>query len=140
MKNHLMLISAGLFAWSSVANSATDEHKDHDHGPKTAAHAHEAKPAYGGVVTVVKDVNYELVAKADSLTLYVTDHGKAVGLTGSTAKLTILSSSERTDVSLVPAGDRLEAKGSFKIGAGTKVAAQVSLQGKPAVAVRFILK
>ncbi len=98
------------------------------------------KPIHGGVVSVVKDVNYELVAKADSIALYVTDHGKAIELTGGTAKLTILSGSERSDVPLTPAGERFEAKGNFKLGAGAKVAAQVSLPGKTAVAVRFTLK
>ncbi len=140
MKNHLMLISAGLFAWSSATLAATDDHKGHDHGPKTASHAHTEKPIHGGVVSVVKDVNYELVAKADSISLYVTDHGKAIELVGGTAKLTILSGGERSDVTLTPAGERFEAKGNFKLGAGAKVAAQVSLPGKAAVAVRFTLK
>jgi len=43
-------------------------------------------------------------------------------------------------VTLTPAGERFEAKGNFKLGAGAKVAAQVSLPGKAAVAVRFTLK
>ena len=42
--------------------------------------------------------------------------------------------------SLAGAGDKLEAKGSFKVGAGTKVLADVALNGKPAVAARFTLK
>ena len=41
---------------------------------------------------------------------------------------------------LALAGDKLEAKGSFKVGAGTKVLADVALNGKPAVAARFTLK
>ena len=36
--------------------------------------------------------------------------------------------------------DALQAKGNFAVAAGTKVVAQVSLQGKPAQAVRFSLK
>jgi hypothetical protein len=34
----------------------------------------------------------------------------------------------------------LEAKGSFKVGAGTKVLTEVSLNGKPTVSARFTLK
>ena len=37
-------------------------------------------------------------------------------------------------------GDKLEAKGDFKVAPGTKVLAEVSLNGKPAVAARFTLK
>ncbi|MBX3624093.1 MAG: hypothetical protein KF892_03690 [Rhizobacter sp.] len=128
-------------ALGSTSALAVDTHKGHDHGGgKAGSHAHEAKPAYGGVVSVVKDVNYELVAKADTLTLYVSDHGKPVDLKGASAKLTLLSASDKADVTLAPAGDRLEAKGSFKVGAGTKVAGQVTLAGGAATSVRFTLK
>ena len=39
-------------------------------GAAPAVFAHgDDKPKYGGVVTEVKDVNYELVAKADTVAL-----------------------------------------------------------------------
>lgn len=139
MKKQLLIGSTLLIA-AFTAFPAVDDHKDHDHGEKTTKHAHDVKPSYGGVVSAVKDVNYELVVKADSIALYVTDHGKSADLAGASAKLTFLSANERLDVTLVPTGDRLEAKGSFKLGTGVKAAAQVSLRGKPAVAVRFSLK
>ena len=41
-----------------------------DHG-----HGHEHKPLHGGVVAVVKDVDYELLAKPDSIQLHLRDHG-----------------------------------------------------------------
>lgn len=129
MNSRLISLVAVSLALGSTAVTAADEHKGHDHGSKAAGHAHEAKAAYGGVVSVVKDVNYELVARADTLTLYVSDHGKPVDLKGASAKLTLLSASDKSGVTLVPAGDRLEAKGSFKVGAGTKVAGQVTLAG-----------
>lgn len=119
---------------------AADDHKGHDHGGKAGTHAHEAKPVRGGVVSVVKDINYELVAKPDSLALYVSDHGKPVDLKGASARLTLLSGSERADVALAPAGDRLEATGSFKTGAGTKVAGQVTLADGSTAGVRFTLR
>lgn len=43
-------------------------------------------------------------------------------------------------VAFALAGDKLEAKGSFKLGAGAKVLAEGSLDGKPAVSARFALK
>ena len=64
MKLHALasIATIGLAAALSPAWAA-DDHKGHDHDNKGGAHAHEAKPRFGGVVTVVKDVNYELVAK-----------------------------------------------------------------------------
>jgi hypothetical protein len=93
----------------------------------------------GGVLSTVKDVDYELVAKSDVLQLYVRDHGKPVDVSKTTAKVTLLSGSEKQEVELKPIGDKLEAKGSFKISAGTKVVAQVISAGKTS-SVRFALK
>jgi hypothetical protein len=104
-------------------------------GPGDATH----KPMQGGVLTTVKDVDYELVAKPDVLQLYMRDHGKPVDVSKTTAKVTLLSGSEKQEVELKPTGDKLEAKGSFKISAGTKVVAQVISAGKTS-SVRFALK
>ena len=78
-------------------------------------HAHEHKPLHGGVVVEVKDIDYELVAEPTVIRLHLRDHGK-------------------------PAGDKLEATGTFKVGPGTKVVALVTIAGKPAGPVRFALK
>ena len=124
MKFHTLLITSSLFlsglAWA---------------GPHAADH----KPMQGGVLSTVKDVDYELVAKSDVLQLYVRDHGKPVDVSKTTAKVTLLSGSEKQEVELKPTGDKLEAKGSFKISAGTKVVAQVISAGKTS-SVRFALK
>jgi hypothetical protein len=93
----------------------------------------------GGVLSTVKDVDYELIAKPDVLQLYIRDHGKPVDVSKTTAKVTLLSGSEKQEVELKPMGDKLEAKGSFKISAGTKVVAQVVSAGKTS-SVRFALK
>jgi hypothetical protein len=105
-----------------------------------AANEHDHKPAHGGIVTEVKEVQYELVAKADTLQLYVSDHGKPVKLDGASARVTLLSGTEKQEVELKPAGDKLEGKGSFKVPAGTKVLASVSLPGKAAASARFTIK
>jgi hypothetical protein len=127
----------------SFANigTAADDHKGHNHDDKKGGeHAHDAKPVYGGVVSVAKDVNYELVAKPDTITLYVTDHGKPVDTKDATATLTLLSSSDKSEVKLAPAGEnKLQAKGTFKVDKGTKVVASVATGGKPQ-SVRFTLK
>ena len=101
----------------------------------------EHKPKYGGVVTVVKDVQYELVAKPDSIALFIEDHGRKVDTKGANAKLVLLTGGEKTEILLVPMGENgLGAKGPFKVGAGTKAVATIALAGKPAISARFELK
>lgn len=134
----VLIAASAAFAGSAMA---ADGHKGHDHGGKKASsHTDDAKPAQGGVVTVVKDVNYELVIKPDTASLYVTDHGKPVALKGASGKLTLLSAANKMEVPLTAAGDRLEAKGDFKLGPGTKAMATVKMADGVATTVRFTLK
>lgn len=102
-------------------------------------HAHEHKPLHGGVVVEVKDIDYELVAKPTMIQLHLRDHGKPADVSKATAKVTMLSGTEKQEVELKPAGDKLEATGNFKVGAGTKAVAVVTVAGKP-VTVRFTIK
>jgi len=104
-----------------------------------AGDKHDHKPLHGGVVVEVKDMDYELVAKPTVIQLHLRDHGKAADLSKATAKLTLLSGTEKQEVELKPAGDKLEATGSFKVGPGTKAVAIVTVAGKPSTA-RFTLK
>ena len=106
--------------------------------PALAAEDHQ--PKQGGVVVETKACDMELVAKPDLIVIHVSDHGKAMKLTSATGKVTVFNGNDKTEAPLALAGDKLEAKGSFKIGAGTKVLADVALNGKPAVAARFTLK
>jgi len=127
-----MKLISTTFALMLMASGVVFAADKHDHG-------HEDKPLHGGLVTEIKDVDYELVAKSEVLQLYVRDHGKPVDVSKATAKITLLSGSEKQEVELKPSGDRLEAKGSFKVAPGTKVVAQVNLASKAATA-RFVLK
>ena len=97
-------------------------------------------PKHGGVVVETKAGDLELVAKANLMVLHVSDHGKAIKLTSGSGKLTVFNGNEKSEAPLALVGDKLEAKGSFKFAAGTKVLAEVSLNGKPAVSARFTLK
>ena len=134
------LCSLAAMAALALPVMAADDHKGHDNSG-TGAHAgHDDKARHGGVVSVVKDVNYELVVKPDAVALYISDHGKPVDLKGASARLTLLSASDKSEVTLAPMGDRLEAKGAFKPAAGTKVLASVTLAGQSATPVRFTLK
>jgi hypothetical protein len=117
----------------ALAGSAFAAGDKHDH-------AHEHKPMHGGVVVEVKDIDYELVAKPTVIQLHLRDHGKSADMSRATAKLTLLSGTEKQEVELRPAGDKLEALGTFKVGPGTKAVALVTVAGKHAGTVRFALK
>jgi hypothetical protein len=134
-------LSALIFACLVNLAFAGDDHKGHAHNENPGqTHTHEAKPQHGGVVSVIKDINYELVAKADSLTLYVTDHDQPVDTRNASATITLLSTSDKTEAKLLPAeGNQLRAQGAFKIQAGTKAVAIVKLGDKPGQSVRFVL-
>ena len=128
MKTKTLLSTIAL----TLATSAFAAGEKHDH-------AHEHKPLHGGVVVEVKDIDYELVAKPTVIQLHLRDHGKPADVSKATAKVTKLSGTEKQEVELKPAGDKLEATGNFKVGAGTKAVAVVSVAGKAAT-VRFSIK
>ncbi len=102
-------------------------------------HGHEHKPLHGGVLSEVKDMDYELVAKPDLIQLYLRDHGQPVDVSKSNAKLTILVGADKQEVELKPAGQPLAATGSFKL-ANSKIVALISVPGKAPATVRFVLK
>jgi len=102
---------------------------DHDH-------AHDHKPLHGGVVTEVRDVDYELVVQPAAAQLYLRDHGKQAGH-GAGADH---AGSQKQEVQLTPAADgsRLEGSGTFAAAKGTKAVVQVERGGNTASA-RFVL-
>ena len=106
--------------------------------PAFAAEDHA--PKHGGVVVETKAGDLELVAKPELIVIHVSDHGKPMKLTSASGKVSVFNGNDKTEAPLALVGDKLEAKGSFKLGAGTKVLADVAVNGKPAVAARFTLK
>jgi hypothetical protein len=128
MKTQALFSAASVALTLAFANLASAGPGQHDH-----------KPLHGGVVVEGKEFDYELVARPTLIQLHLRDHGKKVDLARATARLTLLSGTEKQEVELKPVGERLEASGSFKLGAGTKVVAVVNVAGKPST-VRFALK
>lgn len=124
-------LAAALVSTVIAAGSARAADKGHDH-------AHPHQPLHGGVVVEVRDIDYELVARPTLLQLHLRDHGKPVDVARASARLTLLTGSHRQEVELKPAGNRLEASGSFQVGPGSKAVAVVTVDGKPA-SVRFSL-
>jgi hypothetical protein len=102
--------------------------------------AEEHKPIHGGQVVETKAGDMELVAKPDSIVVHVSDHGKPALFKTAGGKVTVFNGNDKVEAPLTVIGGRLEAKGAFKVVAGTKVLAEVSFDGKPAVAARFTLK
>ena len=127
-----MKLTTFVLAVSLLASGITIAAEKHNHG-------HDHKPLHGGIVVESKDMDYELVAKPDLLQLYLRDHGKPMDVSKASAKITLLAGTEKQDIELKPSGNSLEAKGQFKISAGTKAVAQVNIAGKMS-SVRFTLK
>lgn len=103
-------------------------------------HAHEHKGLQGGVVVEANHLDFELVAKPDTIKLYVRDHDKPLSVKDGSAKLTLLRGTDKLEVTLAPAGDALEAKGTFAVTQGTKAIAVVSIPGKKVATVRFVVQ
>jgi hypothetical protein len=123
---HLLTLAAlalGLFALGDKAAFA--------HGSATARH--------GGVVQLVSDLSFELVALPEGAAIYVEDHGKPLVPTGMSGKLTVLNGSERSEGDLAVTGDRLVAKG-VKLASGAKAVAALTTANKRAITVRFTVK
>lgn len=126
MKLRTILVAAAF----AIAAPAFAQKDAHDHG----------KPKHGGVFVETKALDFEIVAKPDLIQVYVGDHGKPVKLDGAKGKVTLLNGTEKTEIDLAPAGDKLEAKGPFKVAKGTKGIAVVTLAGKSAATARFEVK
>jgi hypothetical protein len=106
-----------------------------------AGGGHDHAPKYGGVVRESGNLSYELVVKADRMTLHVSDHGKPFATAGAKAEGILYAGNEKTSVTLVPAGENtLAAPGSFKAGVGVRVEVNISLPGKPEAKLIFRLK
>lgn len=104
-----------------------------------AAHG-DAKPLHGGVVQVVSDVAYELVAQPNGAALYVVDHGKPVDVARMSGKLTVLAGAQKTEAELKSAGgNKLEAT-NVVVGSGAKVVASLKGGDGKTASVRFSLK
>jgi|ERR1700738_3898170 len=108
----------------------------------SAAHAHGGtQPEHGGIVQLVGDMSFELVARPEGVELYVEDDGEEVTSTDLAAKLTIVSAGAKSDVMLSPAaGNKFEAKG-VNIAAGAKVTVLLTLKDKQSkIAANFAIK
>jgi hypothetical protein len=110
-----------------------------------SATAHEShdKPSFGGIVTDAKELQLELVLKTNTVALHVSDHRKPVDLKGATARITLLSGAEKTEINLLANGGKFEGKattGNLPTQKGVKAVAVVTLAGKAPLTARFEVK
>jgi hypothetical protein len=106
-----------------------------------AAQAHGGtQPEHGGVVQLVGDMSFELVARADGVELYVEDDGDEVTSADMAAGLTIVDAGAKSEVKLTPAaGNKFEAHG-VKIPRGAKVVVLLTLKDKQSkIAANFTI-
>ena len=105
------------------------------------AQAHgDAKPMHAGIVQMVNDLSFELVAQADGATIYLMDHGKPMAAKGITGKLTVLQGSNKTEADIKEAGDNTLRILGVKLGKGDKLVASLSNVSGKSMTVRFTIK
>lgn len=104
--------------------------------------AHGAKPAqYGGVVQVASDLQFELVNRDGTVTLYVDDHDRKLPVAGATGKLTVLTGAQKTETALAAgAGNALVAADRMQLAKGAKAVALVRFADGKSVTVRFTVR
>ena len=98
------------------------------------------KPQHGGIVQMVGETVFELVALADGIELYIVDDAEELPSAEMTGKLTITSDGVKSEAVLQPAGgNKLEAKG-VKIPPGAKVAVLLIRKDDSKLGANFTIK
>jgi hypothetical protein len=104
------------------------------------AHADHGKPMHGGVVAEAGAFQGELVAKARTLTLHISNHGEPVAMAGGSAKGVLLIGNQKTEMAFISTGaNRLEATLPSALPQGGKAVITVKLPNGNSGALRFTL-
>jgi hypothetical protein len=98
------------------------------------------KPLHGGVVKMVGERSFELVAKPEGAELYVVDDGEDVDSAAMSAMMTIDDGSTKSEfVMLAAGGNKFVAKGA-KIPSGAKVVVMLTAADQSKTSARFTIK
>lgn len=93
----------------------------------------------GGITTMLKNRDYELVMKPTVATVFVYQDEKPAATKGATGTITLIQGDKKTTLQLEPTGNNaMEAKGAFA--AGGKAAATITLAGRKPQDVTWALK
>lgn len=124
MKKYLAMVLAMVAAMTLIS-------------PAALSHS-DAKPQHGGVLHSKYDLNFELVRAADSISLYVDDHGEPVATAALTGQIMILAGGKRSEAALMAAGaGKLIATG-VHIPDGARVVVSLTDTDKKVMTVRYI--
>ena len=98
------------------------------------------KPLHGGVVQMVGEKSFELVAKPEGAELYVVDDGEDIDSSLISAMLIIDAGGIKSEVPMLAAGgNKFVAKGA-KIPSGAKVVAMLVAGDQSKTTARFTIK
>jgi hypothetical protein len=104
--------------------------------PLALSHS-DNKPQHGGVVHSKYDLNFELVREADSVSVYVDDHGEPFASNEVTGHIMVLAGGKKSAAALTAAGaGKLTASG-VQIPDGAKVVVTLTDKNKEVMTVRY---
>ena len=112
---------------SPLAWSHSDEYLDSQPTP------------HGGQMHMAGAYHFELLAKPNELTVYLTDHaGTKIPSNGAIGIATVLSGNTKASVKLQPSGDNvMKGSGQFELAPDMKVVVSITLPGKSPEQARF---
>lgn len=126
--NKLQALIFGLtVALSSGVSAHTDEYLDTVSAP------------HGGQLRMAGGSHYELVVKADTLQVFVTDHaGIPIPVKDATGSAIVMAGTQKQSVTFQPKGDNLlEGAGKFDPSQPLKAVVNIQLSGQDAQQARF---
>jgi hypothetical protein len=98
------------------------------------------KPQHGGVVQLVGETTFELVAKPDGTELYVVDDGEDIDSSAMSAMMVVDAGGTKSEVVMLAAGgNKFVAKGA-KIPSGAKVVVRLVDANQSKTTARFTIK
>ena len=109
------------------------------YGGAVWAHTSHGQPQHGGIVAEAGEAQFEIVAKENKLTVFVTNHGAAVATAGASGKLMILAGNSKRELELKPDGENRMA-GSGSLQATEKLLVTIQLPGKKPLQARAVAK
>lgn len=133
-----LALGAGLAVADDNHNHTEGDGHNHAEG-EVYGHDHGAK--HGGVVEHSGHHHLELVAKGNTIELYVTNEdGKQEAVAAAKATATVLADGKTEQVALAPAsGNTLKGTGGFNAGSGTTVVISLTMPEHETEQVRFKL-
>lgn len=104
--------------------------------PLALSHS-DIKPQHGGVVHTKYDLSFELVREADSISLYVDDHGEPFATEELTGQIMVLAGGKKSDAALTTAGTGKLMAAGVQIPDGAKVVVTLTTKDKEVMTVRY---